>query len=189
MHDGVRARSCTRASNRIARLRRAGGEGGDAAAARPQDGHAEGSEGLQDHRQADARRRQSRRSSPASRSSASTSRCPACCTAVFEKCPVFGGKVVEREPRRDQGACPASATRSSSRAAPRSRTRLCRRRRDRRRQLVAGATRRAQKLKVTWNEGADRVSRAATASPQARRAVEAGAGARRCATTATSTPR
>ena len=38
--------------------------------------------------------------------------------AVFEKCPVFGGKVVERQPRRDQGACPASATRSSSKAAP-----------------------------------------------------------------------
>ena len=41
-----------------------------------------------------SRRGQPRRSSPASRSSASTSRCRACCTPSFEKCPVFGGKVV-----------------------------------------------------------------------------------------------
>ena len=65
---------------------------------------AEGPEGLQDHRHSRCPASTTGRSSPASRSSRSTSRCPACCRAVFEKCPVFGGKVVEREPGRDQGA-------------------------------------------------------------------------------------
>ena len=56
----------------IARLRRARRQSLDAAGARSQDGHAEGSEGLQDHRPVEAAASTSRRSSPASRSSAST---------------------------------------------------------------------------------------------------------------------
>ena len=48
-----------RSHEALARLRRAGGQGRHAHAARAQDRQAEGSEGLQNHRPADARRRQS----------------------------------------------------------------------------------------------------------------------------------
>ena len=44
--------------------------------------------------QFDARCRQRARSLPAADRSGSTSRCPGMLWAVYEKCPVFGGKVV-----------------------------------------------------------------------------------------------
>ena len=82
------------------------------------------------------------RSSPASRSSASTSRCRACCTPSFEKCPVFGGKVAIGEPRRGEDAAgrPARVRRRGRHGA----RRAARRRRDRRRHLVAARRRRAR---------------------------------------------
>ena len=79
VHDGV-SRVLHNRVEPIARLRRARRQG-RGADRRPisKTRHAQGSEGLQDHRQADRRRRQPR-SSPASRSSASTSPCRACST-------------------------------------------------------------------------------------------------------------
>ena len=59
--------------------------------------------------------------------------------AVYEKCPVYGGKVVQRQPRRDQGAAgraPRVRRRGHDRHA-----RPDAGRGDRRRQLVAGADR------------------------------------------------
>ena len=124
-------------------------------------------------------------SSPASRSSASTSPCRACVYAVFEKCPVFGGKVVSAnlDPSRP---CPACATRSSSRAAPTSPA--C---------SAAspswptpGGPRRppAEQLRVTWDEGP---TAAQGTDDFARRAAELATQPppRRSATTATSPPR
>ena len=60
--------------------------------------------------------------------------------AVFEKCPVFGGKCGRREPRRSQEAARRSArVRRRARGSGQQRLRL--RRRDRGRQLVAGQRR------------------------------------------------
>ena len=71
--------------------------------------------------------------------------------AVFEKCPVFGGKVVEREPRRDQGDARRPA-RVRRRGRHRSRRACCGGV-----AIVADTWWQAQtareKLKVTWDEG------------------------------------
>ena len=87
--------------------------------------------------------------------------------AMFEKCPVFGGKV-------------ASANLDAIKALPgvkhafvveggtRPRRGSLRRCRDRRRQLVAGARPRARSCKVTWDEGTDARSRAAPGSRRRR---------------------
>ncbi len=78
-----------------------------------------------------------RTSSPASRSSGSTSRCPACCQRSIENCPVFGGKVGQRQSRRHQDAARRQAR--VRRRHGRDLTALAvERRRDRGRQLVAG---------------------------------------------------
>ena len=104
--------------------------------------------------------------------------------AVFEKCPVFGGKVVSRESRRDQGASRASSTRSSSTAA-RSSTGLLRRRRDRRRQLVARASRRARSSRSrgtkapTASQSSDELRRAGGRAVEAAAACVASEGRRR----------
>ena len=93
--------------------------------------------------------------------------------AVYEKCPVFGGRWPAPTSTRSR-RCPASGTRSSSKARPTC-IGLHRRRGDRRGQLVAGEDRAAQ-LQVTGTR-ADGASRAAPASPARGGAVEAaGAG-------------
>ncbi len=117
-------------------LRRAGRGRGDAAGAGAGDGDAQGSEGLQDHRHADQGRRHARRSSPASRSSASTSRCRACCTPSIEKAPVFGAKVATAnldEIKTLPGVKHAFVVEGDDQP-----DRPAAGRRDRRRQLVAG---------------------------------------------------
>ena len=76
---------------------------------------------------------------------------PGMLCAVFEKCPVFGGKVASARISTRSRRCPASATRSSSRAAPNLTG------------LLGGvaivadswwqAKTARDKLQVTWNEG------------------------------------
>ena len=92
----------------------------------------------------------------------------------------------QREPRRDQGACPACATRSSSRAtqgAARAASAASRS------SPTAGGRRRTARrsCKVTWDEGADRAAEQRRLRRAGRRAGEAAAGNVACARTATST--
>ena len=139
-----------------ARLRRARGEGRDADAARSQDGEAEGPEGLQDHRQADPPASTTRRSSPASRSSASTSRCRACCTRCTRSARCSAARSSAPTSTRSR-RCRASGTRSSSKATTELARAACPASRS---SPTAGGRRRtrATKLQVTWDEGADGVT-------------------------------
>ena len=123
-------RECTTASGRVmhAASNRSLGYGELAAkvAAMPapdlDDGQAQGPEGLQDHRQDRSPAVDSRsRSSRASRSSASTSRCPGMLCAVYEKCPRLRRQGDQRQPRRDQEAA-RRASRPSSSSGPTSPT-------------------------------------------------------------------
>ena len=148
---------------------------------------AEGSEGLQDHRQADAPAWTTRRSSPASRSSASTSRCPACCRRVREV-PGVRRQGRQREPRRDQDA----ARRTHAFVVERHGTDLQRRCMPGV-AIVADSWWQAQtarkKLKVKWNEGPTASQSSAGFAPAGGRAARSSRRRRPSAPTATSTPR
>ena len=124
-----------------------------------EDGQAEGPEGLT-RSSATPRRgvRHSQASSPASRSSPSISRCPACSSRSYQKCPVFGGKVVSAN---------LDEIKKHARRAPRVRRRRHRETRDRSSTgdpglepgvaIVADTWWQAQtarkKLQVNWDEG------------------------------------
>ena len=108
--------------------------------------------------------------------------------AVYEKCPVFGGKVGQRQPRRDQGAArrPARVRRRGHDRAARVCTAGV--------AIVADSWWQAQSARTqaarSRGTRARRRSRAATGLREARGgALEADAGHSRCATTATSTRR
>ena len=154
------------------------------------DGQAQGSEGLQDHRQARCRASTITRSSPASRSSASTSRCRACCTPCSRSARCSAARSMSANLDEIKAHARRASTRSSSTGGTRRSTGLLRRRRDRRRQLVAGAARRARSCKV--DVGRRRRPRTQSSAGFARKAAELSkqhAAANRCARTATSTPR
>ena len=142
VHDRVRRRCIHAASKRTLGYGELAAEGRDAHAARSRDGDAEGSEGLQDHRQADRRRRQPAivTGKPLFGIDVTV---PGMLYAVFEKCPVFGGKVVSAN-LDEIKALPGVTPRLRRRGHAPSSTGLLQRRRDRRRQLVAGANRRAR---------------------------------------------
>ena len=138
-----------------------------------QDRDAEGPEGLQDHRQADA----------------AASTVPQIVTGK----PLFGidvdvpGMLLrrvpempgvrrqgrQRQPRRDQDAARRARRLRASRAAT-DLQRPARRRRDRRRQLVAGQPARASSLQIAWDEGADRRRRARAGFAATRRGARQG---------------
>jgi isoquinoline 1-oxidoreductase beta subunit len=140
---GVPKPECTTASGRVhspgfqpvARLRRAGGEGRDAARAGPEDRQAQGPGGLQDHRPAP--------STAWTMPAIVTGKpiygidltLPGMLYAVFEKCPVFGGKVVSANSTGQGDAGRATRVRDRRR---RNLSGPATRRRDRGRQLVAG---------------------------------------------------
>ena len=181
LHDRVGPRASTPRRNRSLGY----GELAAKAATLPppdlDDGEAEGPEGLQDHRQAHAAASTTRRSSPASRCSASTSRCPGMLYAVLREVPGVRRQGREREPRRDQGDA-RRAPRVRRRRRRRISTGLLPRRRDRRRQLVAGADRARRSCKVTWDEGPTASQSSAGFAAKAAELVEAGRRAHRCAT-------
>ena len=149
------------------------------------DRHAEGSEGLHDHRQADAA---AWTTGDRHRQADLRHRLHAARHAVrrVREVPGVRRQGREREPRRDQGACPACATRSWSRAAP-DLTRPAAAA-SRSSPTAGGRPRRARKkLEVKWNEGPTARAEQRRLRAARRGAVEADARLHRCATTAMST--